>query len=138
MVNTLRRELTARQAKVLKAVEDFILGHGYAPEISLDIDAESFAKEVAPARTFGFVSDLASYRSRGLALGSSLENTIGLDDEKVVNPPLRFPDEFVRHKVLDLLGDLALLGRPVLGHFRAWRAGHALHLQAVRFLLGRS
>jgi len=107
-------------------------------EISLDIDAASFAKEVAPARTFGFVGDLESYRVRGLALGSSLENTIGLDDDKVVNPPLRFPDEFVRHKVLDLLGDLALLGRPVLGHFRAWRAGHALHLQAVRFLLGRT
>jgi UDP-3-O-[3-hydroxymyristoyl] N-acetylglucosamine deacetylase len=104
-------------------------------EIGLDIDASSFAKEVAPARTFGFVRDLESYRSRGLALGSSLENTIGLDDEKVVNPPLRFPDEFVRHKVLDLLGDLALLGRPVQGHFRARRAGHALHHQAVRFLL---
>ncbi len=107
-------------------------------EIGLDIDAVSFAKEVAPARTFGFVRDLESYRSRGLALGSSLENTIGLDDAKVVNPPLRFPDEYVRHKVLDLVGDLALLGRPVLGHFKAYRAGHALHLQVVRLLLSRN
>lgn len=105
-------------------------------EISLEIDAATFAREVAPARTFGFVRDLESYRRRGLALGSSLENTVGLDDDKVVNPPLRFPDEFVRHKVLDLVGDLALLGRPVRGHFRAWRAGHALHLQAVRRLSG--
>jgi UDP-3-O-[3-hydroxymyristoyl] N-acetylglucosamine deacetylase len=106
--------------------------------IGIEIDAASFAAEIAPARTFGFVSDLERYRRLGLALGSSLENTIGLDDAKVVNPPLRFPDEFVRHKVLDLAGDLALLGRPVRGHFKARRAGHALHLKAVRALLGRS
>ncbi|MBN2207200.1 MAG: UDP-3-O-[3-hydroxymyristoyl] N-acetylglucosamine deacetylase [Candidatus Aminicenantes bacterium] len=105
--------------------------------VSLEIDAATFAAEVAPARTYGFISDLERFRSLGLALGSSLENTIGLDDEKVVNPPLRFPDEFVRHKVLDLVGDLALLGRPVRGHFRARRAGHVLHQKVVRSLLNR-
>jgi UDP-3-O-[3-hydroxymyristoyl] N-acetylglucosamine deacetylase len=106
-------------------------------EISLEIDSASFAREVAPARTFGFVRDLEAFRKIGLGLGSSLENTIGLDEEKVVNPPLRFPDEFVRHKVLDLVGDLAQLGRPVQGHFKAERAGHALHQRAVRCLLDR-
>jgi UDP-3-O-[3-hydroxymyristoyl] N-acetylglucosamine deacetylase len=103
--------------------------------ISLEIDPETFRSEVAPARTFGFTADLDRYRRLGLALGSSLENTLGFDDEKAVNPPLRFPDEPVRHKVLDLVGDLALLGRPVRGHFRARRAGHALHLRVVRALL---
>lgn len=106
-------------------------------EISLEIDAGTFEREVAPARTYGFVRDLDRYRSLGLAMGSSMDNTIGLDDEKVVNPPLRFPDEFVRHKVLDLVGDLALLGRPVRGYFKARRAGHALHLRAILDLLDR-
>jgi len=106
-------------------------------EISLEIDAGTFAAEIGPARTFGFVRDLERFRRLGLALGSSLENTIGLDDERVVNPPLRFPDEFVRHKVLDLVGDLAWLGRPVRGRFKARRAGHALHRRTVLALLGR-
>jgi UDP-3-O-[3-hydroxymyristoyl] N-acetylglucosamine deacetylase len=70
-----------------------------------------------------------------LALGGSFANTLILDAEKVVNGPLRFPDEFVRHKVLDLVGDLYLLGCPVSGRFVARKAGHGLHLQAVKFLL---
>jgi UDP-3-O-[3-hydroxymyristoyl] N-acetylglucosamine deacetylase len=70
-----------------------------------------------------------------LALGGSFENALVLDEQKVINGPLRFPDEFVRHKILDFVGDLSLLGHPLTGHFRAFKAGHNLHLQAVRFLL---
>ena len=93
---------------------------------------ESFRSEIAPARTFGFLKDVPELHRRGLALGGSFANSLVLDDEKVVNGPLRFPDEFVRHKVLDLVGDLFLLGVPVRGHFKARKAGHALHIKAVR------
>jgi len=103
--------------------------------IDLAVTAEGFLREIAPARTFGFVKDAAALKKLGLALGSSFDNTVVLDDEKVLNGPLRFPDEFVRHKVLDLVGDLALLGAPVTGRFEARRAGHALHLRVVRQLL---
>ena len=102
---------------------------------SLSLTPETFAGEVAPARTFGFIKDVETLRGRGLALGASFENTVVLDSERIMNGPLRFPDEFVRHKLLDLAGDLALLGRPIVGRFTAHRAGHRLHLQAVRFLL---
>ncbi len=74
-------------------------------------------------------------RRKGSGPGGSLDNALVLDDRQVINGPLRFPDEFVRHKVLDLIGDLALFGRPLLGHFQADRAGHALHVRAVRLLL---
>ncbi|MGB8952878.1 MAG: UDP-3-O-acyl-N-acetylglucosamine deacetylase [Candidatus Aminicenantales bacterium] len=104
-------------------------------EVSLEMNAEIFLREIAPARTFGFLRDVDALRRQGLALGASLDNTIALDEKKVVNGPLRFPDEFVRHKLLDLLGDLALLGFPLIGHFKGDRAGHYLHLKAVRFLL---
>ena len=98
---------------------------------------EVFASEIAPARTFGFLKDVESLHAQGLALGASLDNTLALDEAGVVNPPLRFPDEFVRHKLLDLAGDLALLGRPFLGRASACRAGHRLHLEAVKALLNR-
>ncbi len=94
-----------------------------------------FVREIAPARTFGFLKDAESLRSRGLALGASAENSILLDDDSVTNGPLRFPDEFVRHKLLDLIGDLALLGRPLAGRVSAVKAGHRLHFAAVRHLL---
>jgi UDP-3-O-[3-hydroxymyristoyl] N-acetylglucosamine deacetylase len=94
-----------------------------------------FAREIAPARTFGFLKDVEWFRRQGLAAGTSYENTIVLGDSEIVNPPLRFPDEFVRHKLLDLAGDLALLGRPLVGRVTAHKAGHRLHLQAVRRLL---
>ncbi|MHB8094288.1 MAG: UDP-3-O-acyl-N-acetylglucosamine deacetylase [Candidatus Aminicenantales bacterium] len=104
-------------------------------EIDIDVTRESFAAGIAPARTFGFLKDVPELHRRGLGLGGSFQNTLLLDGEKVVNGPLRFPDEFVRHKVLDLVGDLYLVGCPVKGYFKARRAGHALHLKAVRFLL---
>jgi UDP-3-O-[3-hydroxymyristoyl] N-acetylglucosamine deacetylase len=103
--------------------------------IELAVTAEGFLREIAPARTFGFLKDAPALKKLGLALGSSLENTVVLDEAKILNGPLRFPDEFVRHKVLDLIGDLALLGAPVSGRFEARRAGHALHLRVVRHLL---
>ncbi|NIM92066.1 MAG: UDP-3-O-[3-hydroxymyristoyl] N-acetylglucosamine deacetylase [Candidatus Aminicenantes bacterium] len=104
-------------------------------ELSLPINLKNFIKEIAPARTFGFLNEVPHLLKEGLALGGSLENAIVLDEERVINGPLHYPDEFVRHKILDLIGDLSLLGSPVLGHFKAHRAGHVLHLKAVRFIL---
>jgi UDP-3-O-[3-hydroxymyristoyl] N-acetylglucosamine deacetylase len=93
-----------------------------------DLTARVFQSELAGARTFGFLDEVDSLRRAGLAGGASLENTVVLDDTGVMNPDgLRWPNEFVRHKVLDLLGDLALTGHPIRGHIRVERGGHALH-----------
>jgi UDP-3-O-[3-hydroxymyristoyl] N-acetylglucosamine deacetylase len=96
-----------------------------------DYHHDSFLKKIAPARTFGFMRDVEKLRAAGLARGGSVENCIVLDDHAVTNGPLRFRDEFVRHKILDLLGDLALIGRPIAGEITAYRAGHALHSRFV-------
>jgi UDP-3-O-[3-hydroxymyristoyl] N-acetylglucosamine deacetylase len=104
-------------------------------EISFDLTRGIFLQEIAPARTFGFLKDVAGLQKRGLALGGKLDNAVVLDESRVISGPLRFKDEFVRHKVLDLIGDLALFGHPLLGHFQAERAGHRLHLRTVLFLL---
>lgn len=93
--------------------------------LDLDINEATFAREIAPARTFGFLRDVEAMRARGLALGGSLENAIVLDHADVLNPGgLRYPDEFVRHKALDALGDLVTLGRPLMGHVVLHKAGH--------------
>ena len=98
--------------------------------------AEYFELELAAARTFGFLRDVEELWARGLARGGSLKNAVVLDEERVLNPEgLRFEDEFVRHKALDLIGDLALLGTALQGHVRVERGGHALHHQLVRALL---
>lgn len=104
-------------------------------QVSLVIDAERFGAEIAPARTFGFLKDVEQLRAAGLARGGSVDNCIVLDDAGIANGNLRFADEFVRHKVLDLVGDLALLGRPILGRISAWKAGHALHSHLVQAIL---
>jgi UDP-3-O-[3-hydroxymyristoyl] N-acetylglucosamine deacetylase len=91
---------------------------------------ESFVEEYAPARTYGFLKDLGTMRKHGLALGGSLENAIVVGKRGTLNG-LRYRDEFVRHKVLDLIGDLALLGRPIQGHVIARNAGHALNFELV-------
>jgi UDP-3-O-[3-hydroxymyristoyl] N-acetylglucosamine deacetylase len=96
--------------------------------------AEEFASRIAPARTFGFARDVAQLRARGLARGGSLHNAVVLDDTGILSGPLRFRDEFVRHKVLDLIGDLALLGQPLQGRIRARKAGHAVHIEFARAL----
>jgi UDP-3-O-[3-hydroxymyristoyl] N-acetylglucosamine deacetylase len=93
---------------------------------TLDLDEQSFVDEIAPARTFGFLKEVETLRQRGLALGGSLENAIVLGETGVLNP-LRFEDEFVRHKILDVIGDLALVGHPIQGHLVVHRGGHALH-----------
>jgi len=95
-----------------------------------------FEHEIAPARTFGFLADLEALRSAGLALGASLDNTLVLGADDVLRPEaMRWPDEFVRHKVLDLIGDLSLIGRPIEGHVRVECGGHALHHRLVCALL---
>ena len=98
--------------------------------------AKTFCREIAPARTFGFLQDVQRLQASGQALGGSLDNAIVLDQHSVLNPEgLRFPDEFVRHKILDLIGDLALLGWPILGHIRVSKGSHALHQQFMQTLL---
>jgi UDP-3-O-acyl N-acetylglucosamine deacetylase len=93
---------------------------------------ESFKAEVAPARTFGFVKDMKAMAAMGLASGGRLDNCILVDDEKIVNTTLRFPDEFARHKILDIMGDLYLLGRPLRGRVVARRTGHSDNIALLR------
>ncbi len=98
-----------------------------------------FAREIAPARTFCFVRDIERMRSAGLALGGSLDNAIVVDEFSILNADgLRFPDEFARHKVLDAIGDLTLMGMPVIGTFTAVKSGHALNQALVRKVLADS
>ena len=106
-----------------------------AQEVEMCVGRESFSRMLAPARTFGFVQDFEGLRRMGLIRGGSLENAIVLNDGGVMNGPLRFPDEFGRHKALDLIGDLALVGRPLLARVEAHKAGHALHTELVTRLL---
>jgi len=100
--------------------------------LEMEVTPERYAHEIAPARTFGFVYELDQMRNMGLIRGASLENAVCFDRTGVMNPEgLRFPDECCRHKALDLIGDLALIGKPLLGHVIAERAGHAMHAQLV-------
>jgi len=94
---------------------------------TIEVTEASFIEEIAPARTFTFLNEVERLRQQGLALGGSLENAIVIGDTGVLNSALRFEDEFVRHKILDVIGDMALLGYPILGHLVAHRGGHALH-----------
>jgi len=102
---------------------------------TLAITEDSFVEEIAPARTFTFLKDVEMLRQNGLALGGSLDNAVVLGETGVLNNALRFDDEFVRHKILDAVGDLALVGYPVIGHLVAHRAGHALHTEFASRIL---
>jgi UDP-3-O-[3-hydroxymyristoyl] N-acetylglucosamine deacetylase len=94
----------------------------------LEFTAANYVKEVSRARTFGFMRDFETMRARNLALGASMDNAVALDDYRVVNPDgLRYDDEFVRHKILDAVGDLYLIGAPLLGAYSAYKSGHALN-----------
>ncbi|MBC8318030.1 MAG: UDP-3-O-acyl-N-acetylglucosamine deacetylase [Desulfobulbaceae bacterium] len=105
--------------------------------LSLEITPESFFQEIASARTFGFLHEVEYMRQNGKALGGSLDNAVVVDQDGVLNVEgLRFSDEFVRHKILDLIGDLALLGCPVLGHVIASKAGHTQHFQLMKAIVG--
>jgi len=97
---------------------------------------EIYEKDICSARTFGFLRDVEYLQAKGLALGGSLKNAVVLDDEKVINKEgLRFPDEFVKHKILDAIGDLFLLGMPIIGHFVAYKSGHKLNNLLLKELL---
>jgi UDP-3-O-[3-hydroxymyristoyl] N-acetylglucosamine deacetylase len=104
--------------------------------IDLVVDETSFRREIAPARTFGFIQEVEALRRCGLARGGSMENVVVIDADRVLNPEgLRWPDEFVRHKALDAVGDLSLLGAPILGRFEGRFAGHAINNALVRAVL---
>ncbi len=102
---------------------------------TMRLSEEVFVDEIAPARTFGFLKEVEVLRQRGLALGGSLDNAIVLGETGVLNSSLRFEDEFVRHKILDAIGDLALVGYPIIGHLVAHRGGHALHASFAQKIL---
>ncbi len=103
--------------------------------LTLDLDEAAFRRELAPARTFGLAQEVASLRSAGLARGGSLRNAVVVDGARVLNPGgLRMPDEFVRHKLLDAVGDLALAGAPLAGRFVGHRSGHALNNRLLQAL----
>lgn len=103
---------------------------------TMRFDPECFADDFCPARTFGFVAEMDALRSNGLALGASLANAVGIDDVGIVNGEgLRFADEFVRHKILDCVGDLALSGMQIIGHVKATKSGHELNRRLITELL---
>jgi len=98
----------------------------------------SYEEEICAARTFGFLRDVEYLQAKGLALGGSLKNAVVLDDRRIINKDgLRFPDEFVKHKILDAIGDLSLLGIPIIGHFVAYKSGHRLNNLLLKELLIR-
>jgi UDP-3-O-[3-hydroxymyristoyl] N-acetylglucosamine deacetylase len=104
--------------------------------LELDITEESYLEEIAPARTFGFDYEIEYLKKNNLALGGTLENAIVIQEDGVENPDgLRFEDEFVRHKMLDIIGDLKVLNRPIKGHIIAIKAGHALDIEFAKLLI---
>jgi UDP-3-O-[3-hydroxymyristoyl] N-acetylglucosamine deacetylase len=114
---------------------DFASGAIGRQDITIAVDPESFRTDISRARTFGFLHEVDRLRAAGLARGSSLDNAVVIHGDQVLNREgLRYVDEFVRHKVLDALGDLYLAGAPLIGHFRGVRSGHALNLRLVETL----
>ncbi|UTA48875.1 UDP-3-O-acyl-N-acetylglucosamine deacetylase [Simiduia sp. 21SJ11W-1] len=112
--------------------------NGRTLNASLDFSSTSFVKEVSRARTFGFMHEIEYLRSKGLAKGGSVDNAIVVDDYRVVNEDgLRYEDEFVKHKVLDAIGDLYLLGNSLIGEFKAHKSGHALNNKSLRQLIAQ-
>ncbi len=104
--------------------------------VIVDLGTDSYVRDISRARTFGFMQDVEYMRSQGLAMGGSLDNAIVMDDYRVLNPDgLRFEDEFVKHKVLDAIGDLYMTGHPVIGAFSGFKSGHALNNALLRELL---
>ena len=111
---------------------------GRSQTASVDFSSTSFVKEVSRARTFGFMRDIEYLRSQNLALGGSVDNAIVVDEYRVLNEDgLRYEDEFVKHKILDAIGDLYLLGKSLVGEFRGFKSGHALNNKLLRVLLAK-
>ncbi len=128
--------ITPAESFSVRCLTDF--GHSLAgvQELELQITPEAYSAEIAAARTFGFERDLEQLRDMGLIRGATLENAICFGEDEALNPGgLRFPDECCRHKVLDLIGDLALLGRPLIGAVVAEHAGHAMHAALVKRIM---
>ena len=104
--------------------------------VEFDLGSGSYVRDIARARTFGFTKDVEMMRANGLALGGGLDNAIVMDDYRVLNSDgLRYNDEFVKHKILDAMGDLYLLGKPMLAAYSAFRSGHAMNNKLLRELL---
>ena len=107
--------------------------------VEFDLSSGSYMRDIARARTFGFTKDVEMMRANGLGLGGSMDNAIVMDDYRVLNSDgLRYDDEFVKHKILDAMGDLYLLGKPLLAEYSAFRSGHALNNRLLRALLART
>jgi UDP-3-O-[3-hydroxymyristoyl] N-acetylglucosamine deacetylase len=107
--------------------------------VEFDMSVHNYSRDIARARTFGFTKDVEMMRANGLALGGGLDNAIVMDDYKVLNAGgLRYDDEFVKHKILDAMGDLYILGKPLLAAYSAFRSGHALNNKLLRELLSRT
>ncbi len=118
---------------------DHPLFRGRSQHAAIDFSTTSFVKEVSRARTFGFLRDIEYLRERQLALGGTLDNAIVIDDYRILNEDgLRYEDEFVKHKILDAIGDLYLLGRSLIGAFSGYKSGHALNNRLLRALLADS
>jgi len=115
---------STRKVTYIIDFEHKAIGH---QEIHMELNPETYQREIGKARTFGFVSDVEYLKSLGLIRGGSVDNAIVLDESGIVENNLRYPDEFVRHKLLDLLGDISRTGYPIIGHLCAERAGHAIH-----------
>lgn len=106
------------------------------PTFEIDFAKQSYVEEIARARTFGFMQEVEMMRAHGLGLGGNLSNAIVIDDTDVLNPDgLRYPDEFVRHKILDAIGDLYIVGHPIIGAFQGYKSGHAINNALLRAIL---
>jgi UDP-3-O-[3-hydroxymyristoyl] N-acetylglucosamine deacetylase len=127
------RSLRIVPSQRLKVIYTMCFDHPILGEqtVAMEVGRERYIHDVAASRTYGFLKDMDMLSRMGLAKGGSLENALIIGEDGVLNGPLRFPDELVRHKILDLLGDLNLLGRPLVGTIIAHNAGHQLHLQLV-------
>lgn len=128
-----RRSLRIVPSQRLKVIYTMCFDHPVLGEqtVAMELGRDRYAREVAPSRTYGFLKDLDALARLGLAKGGSFGNSLVIGEAGVLNGPLRFPDELVRHKILDLLGDLYLLGKPLVGTIIAHGAGHQLHVQLV-------
>ena len=132
------KRIAAYPSSTLSFTYRIVFTHPAIGDRSFDFTpaTSDYEHEIAPARTFGFLEEVEMLKRSGLIKGGSLENAVVLSREAVLNPEgLRFPDEFCRHKILDVIGDLALLGHPLIGHVEAERAGHAMHVALVERLL---
>jgi len=133
-----KRSITIKPSKELKISFSIDFQHPLIKEQHYDLNfsGNSFIKDISKARTFGFLKDIQTLRDAGLAQGGSLDNVIVIDDFRVLNDDgLRYNDEFVRHKILDFIGDLAIIGAPVIGHFSIERSGHSLNQALLKKLV---